>query len=271
MSAKLNALVSDSYTDISQYRDQHFKVSFLFITSNEAVTVRWQPIESLWVGRYCFISVRRRSLQLTFIEVLREYLSSLFKCNSSRGYFCRSLHYLKTSQKYTHGVKGQTSQSTHLFRKHPRDVSCNYLIDKHSFNCSCNFFRKCYPCFRVTATNKRSYWSRAALYMLAISPFTPPRSRYEELPLSALHRTLKVWIVFVVSLCCHSNRPNRYRSCFLKVGMWNESSSVWIKSRRRPVASVSSSILYSMCLSLWHELDESVYSFEACQRARHVS
>lgn len=27
MSAKLNALTSDSYTDISQYRDQHFKVS----------------------------------------------------------------------------------------------------------------------------------------------------------------------------------------------------------------------------------------------------
>lgn len=30
MSAKLNALTSDSYTDISQYRDQHFKVSFFF-------------------------------------------------------------------------------------------------------------------------------------------------------------------------------------------------------------------------------------------------
>lgn len=27
MSAKLNALNSDSYTDVSQYRDQHFKVS----------------------------------------------------------------------------------------------------------------------------------------------------------------------------------------------------------------------------------------------------
>lgn len=28
MSYKLNALLSDSYVDLSQYRDQHFKVSF---------------------------------------------------------------------------------------------------------------------------------------------------------------------------------------------------------------------------------------------------
>lgn len=29
MAVKLNALTSDSYIDISQYRDQHFKVSFI--------------------------------------------------------------------------------------------------------------------------------------------------------------------------------------------------------------------------------------------------
>uniref|UniRef100_A0A673GD99 Uncharacterized protein n=1 Tax=Sinocyclocheilus rhinocerous TaxID=307959 RepID=A0A673GD99_9TELE len=38
MSIKLNALFSDSYVDISQYRDQHFKVSIVFPSDKHSGT-----------------------------------------------------------------------------------------------------------------------------------------------------------------------------------------------------------------------------------------